>query len=264
MNRASVRESDTGFIPMGIFPGHHMSSLPRVGQDLSSQTAQSTAVVFVIDPDSAARESLEVLIGCQGWRPKTFRSAEEFLACPLELVPSCLLLEVSLPGLTGLELQKRVARERPHLPIIFLSAEGDIPTTVEAMKAGAIEFLTKPLRDKELLTAVREGLERSGLIFAREADKQDIRRCYASLSPRERQVMALVSSGLLNKEVAGELGISEITVKAHRGQVMRKMQAGSFADLVRMARKLGLARSGAATMPRDHVGFAARANYLMV
>ena len=145
-----------------------------------------------------------------------------------KLVPSCLLLDVSLPGLSGLELQKRAAVECPHIPTIFLSAKGDIPTAVEAMKAGAVEFLTKPFRDNELLSAVREALKRSRLVLAKEAEKQALRRSYASLSPRERQVMALVSSGLLNKQVGGELGISEITVKAHRGQVMQKMHAELF------------------------------------
>jgi len=169
-------------------------------------------------------------------------SGEEFLVHPFEIVPSCLLLDVSLPGLSGLDLQKRAAVERPYIPTIFLSDKGDIPTAVEAMKAGAVEFLTKPFRDDELLSAVREALERSRFALAKEAQKQALQRSYASLSPRERQVMALVSSGLLNKQVGGELGISEITVKAHRGQVMQKMHANSFADLIKMAAKLGLSR----------------------
>src|SRR5271168_2565209 len=231
--------------------GHHMSSAPQVGQTLSSQNSQPTPVVFVIDPDRTVHESLELLIGCQGWRAKTFRSAEDFLAWPLELVPSCLLLEASLPGLSGLELQKRVAREHSHMPIIFLTAKDHIPSAVEAMKAGAVEFLLKPFRDKELLSAVREGLERSRLVLAKKAEKYALQSCFASLSPREQQVMALVSSGLLNKHVGGELGISEITVKAHRGQVMRKMRAASLADLVKMAGRLGLARRREATLLRD-------------
>jgi FixJ family two-component response regulator len=239
--------------------GHHMNTVPQVGQSLSSQISQSTPMVFVIDPDSTVHESMELLLICQGRRLKTFGSAEDFLAWPLELVPSCLLLEASLPGISGMELQRRVAREHPHIPIIFLTAKGDIFTAVEAMKAGAVEFLMKPFQDKDLLSAVREGLERSGLVLARKAEKCALQNCFASLSPREQQVMALVSSGLSNKHVGGELGISEITVKAHRGQAMRKMRAASLADLVKMAGKLGLARRREATMLRDQ---ADRAAYL--
>jgi FixJ family two-component response regulator len=210
-------------------------------------------VVFVIDPDSAVRESVERLMRCEGWHPETFTCAEEFLGQPLEVVPGCLTLDVSLPGLTGLELQKCAAVRYPHLPTIFLSAERDIPTTVEAMKAGAVEFLLKPFRESELLSAVREAFERSRLAIARETQKRSIQKCYALLTLRERQVMALVSSGLLNKQVGSELGISEITVKAHRGQVMRKMQAASLVDLVKMAGKLGLAKARETTMLHDHV-----------
>jgi FixJ family two-component response regulator len=241
-----------GFMLRESALGHHMSSAPQVGQGLSSQLSQSVPMVFLIDPDSTVHESLELLLNCQGWRAKTFRSAEDFLAWPLELVPGCLLLEASLPGLSGLELQKRIAYEHPHIPIIFLTAKDDILTAVEAMKAGAVEFLMKPFRDKELLSAVREGLERSRLVLTKKAEKGALKSCFASLSPREQQVMALVSSGLLNKHVGGELGISEITVKAHRGQVMRKMRAASLADLVKMAGKLGLATRREATMLRDH------------
>jgi FixJ family two-component response regulator len=215
-----------------------------------AETSGYTPVVFVVVPDEDERESLERLIQCEGWHPETFASAEEFLAHPFEGVPGCLLLDVSLPGLSGLELQKRAAVERPYIPTIFLSAKGDIPTAVEAMKAGAVEFLTKPFRDNELLGAVREALERSRLVLAKGAQKQALQRSYASLSVRERQVMALVSSGLLNKQVGGELGISEITVKAHRGQVMQKMHADSFADLIKMAAKLGLSRMK--EFPRAH------------
>ena len=207
-----------------------------------TETSRLTPVVYVVAPDRAERESLEWLIQCEGWHPETFASAEEFLADPLEVVPSCLLLDVSLPGLSGLELQKRTVIEHPYIPILFLSAKDDTPTVVDAMKAGAVEFLTKPFLQSELLSAFREALERSRLVLAREAQKQALQRSYASLSPRERQVMALVSSGLLNKQVGGELGISEVTVKAHRGQVMQKMHANSFADLIRMAAKLGLSR----------------------
>jgi FixJ family two-component response regulator len=200
-------------------------------------------IVFVVDPDGAVRESLERLVRSEGWHPETFGSAEEFLAHPLEAVPSCLTLDASLPGLSGLELQKRVVIKRPHVRIIFLSADGDIPTTVEAMKAGAVDFQAKPFGDREFLSAVREALDRSSRFLAKEWKKRDLRKRYASLSPRERQVMTLVSSGLLNKQVGGELGISEITVKAHRGQVMQKMRANSLADLVKMASRLELSRT---------------------
>lgn len=201
-----------------------------------------TPVIFIVDPDKAVRESLEQLIRCQGWHPETFTSAEEFLAYPVEAVPSCLALDVSLPGLSGLELQKRVALKRPHVPTIFLSANGNIHATVEAMKAGAVNFLAKPFRDSELLNAVREALDQSRRVLAKEREKQILRKCYASLSPRERQVMNLVSSGFLNKQIGGELGISIVTVKAHRGHMMHKMRADSLADLVKMVTRLGLSR----------------------
>ncbi len=207
-----------------------------------TEISRDTPVVFVVDPNRTQRESLEMLIGCEGWSSESFTSGEEFLAHPHEDVPSCLLLEASLPGLSGLELQRHVAVERPYIPTIFVSAKGDIPTVVEAMKAGALEFFRKPFRDNQLLSAMRGALERSRSVLAKEAQKQALLRSYASLSPRERQVMALVSTGMLNKQVGGELGISEITVKAHRGQVMQKMHASSFADLIRMAAKLGLFR----------------------
>jgi len=209
---------------------------------VSTETSRPTPVVYVVEPNEVERESLERLIECEGWHPETFASAEEFLGHPLEIVPSCLLLDVSLPGLSGLELQKRAALERPDIAIIFLSAKGDIPIAVEAIKAGAVEFLTKPFLPGRLLSAFREALDRSRKILAREAEKRALQKCYASLSYRQRQVMALVSSGLLNKQVGVELGISEITVKAHRGQVMQKMQASSFSDLIKMSSKLGLSR----------------------
>jgi FixJ family two-component response regulator len=200
-----------------------------------------TPIVFVVDDDISIRESLELLIRSEGWKPETFASAQEFLARPRVFVPTCLILDVSLPGLNGLDLQKRVAIERIDMPIIFITGHGDVPMTVQAMKAGAVEFLTKPFGDEVLLTAIRHALERSRTALAHEAEMLSLRECYASLSPREREVMALVVSGLLNKQVGGELGISEITVKAHRGQVMQKMKADSLADLVRMAARLGLA-----------------------
>jgi len=204
----------------------------------SSPLATAKPIVFVVDDDISVRESLELLIHNEGWQPKMFASAQEFLDCPRALVPSCLLLDISLPGLNGLDLQKRIAVERTDMPIIFITGYGDVPKTVQAMKAGAVEFLTKPFNDEVLLTAVRQALERSRLSLAQESEMQELRDRYASLTPREREVMALVVSGLLNKQVGGELGISEITVKAHRGQVMQKMKANSIADLVKMAGRL--------------------------
>jgi len=197
-----------------------------------------TPIVFVVDDDVSVRESLESLIGCEGWQPETFASAQEFLDYPRVLIPNCLVLDVSLPGLNGLDLQRLVAGERTAMPIIFITGYGDVPMTVQAMKAGAVEFLTKPFNDGVLLAAIRAALERSRVALSLEAEMRVLRDRYASLSPRERQVMALVVSGLLNKQIGGELGISEITVKAHRGKVMQKMKANSLADLVKMAARL--------------------------
>jgi len=196
-------------------------------------------IVFVVDADVSVRESLERLIDRSGWQPKTFASAPEFLAQPRVPASSCMVLDVALPGLSGLDLQKLVA-DRTDMPIIFLTGYGDVAMTVQAMKAGAVEFLTKPFRPDVLVSAIREALERSREARAREAAMKSLRESYASLSRREREVMTLVVSGLLNKQVGGELGISEITVKAHRGQVMRKMQADSLAGLVKMAARLDL------------------------
>jgi FixJ family two-component response regulator len=216
-----------------ISPGRQMRSSPVL--------RAVTPIVFVVDDDISIRESLELLIRSEGWQPETFASAQDFLARPRVFVPTCLILDVSLPGLNGLDLQKHVAIERIDTPIIFITGHGDVPMTVQAMKAGAVEFLTKPFGENVLLSAIRQALERSRTALAHEAEMLVLRECYASLTHREREVMALVVSGLLNKQVGGELGISEITVKAHRGQVMQKMKADSLADLVRMAARLGLA-----------------------
>jgi FixJ family two-component response regulator len=198
-----------------------------------------TSIVFVVDDDVSVRESLELLIRTAGWQPETFASGQDFLSRPRATVPCCLLLDVTLPGLNGLELQQQLA-ERAEMPIIFITGHGDVPMTVQAMKAGAVEFLTKPLKDDLLLNAIRGAIERSRAALRLDSEMRALRTCYASLTPREREVMALVVSGRLNKQVGGELGISEITVKAHRGQVMRKMKADSLPNLVTMAARLGL------------------------
>ena len=198
-----------------------------------------TSIVFVVDDDVSVRESLQLLISTIGWQLETFASAQEFLSRPRATVPCCLVLDVTLPGLNGLELQQRLA-ERTDMPIIFITGHGDVPMSVQAMKAGAVEFLTKPFKDDVLLDAIRGALERSRVALRLDSEMQALRKCYESLTPREREVMGLVVSGLLNKQVGGELGISEITVKAHRGQVMRKMKADSLPDLVTRAARLGL------------------------
>jgi len=203
--------------------------------------SQATPVVFVVNDDVSLRERLEQLISRAGWKAETFESAMEFLAHPRTLAPSCLILDVALPDLSGLELQKRIAADRIDMPIIFVTGHREVPIAVQAMKAGALEFLTRPFSSEELLSAIRQAIERSQAALSREAQLRELRECHAALTPREREVMTLVASGLLNKQVGGELGISEITVKAHRGNVMRKMKAGSLADLVRMDAKLNLA-----------------------
>jgi FixJ family two-component response regulator len=218
-----------------------MTSARTVGYQSGALSVRpTTPTVFVVDDDVSVRESLELLIGTEGWRAETFASAQEFLDQPRALIPSCLVLDISLPGLNGLDLQERIAQERAEMPIIFITGHGDVPMTVRAMKGGAVEFLTKPFGDEVLLRAIRQALERSKVLLAQEAEMDALRERYALLTGREREVMALVVAGRLNKQVGGELGISEITVKAHRGQVMQKMKADSLADLVRMAGRLGI------------------------
>ena len=214
------------------------------GRELGlSHMSHATAIVFVVDDDVSMRESLELLIRSAGWEPQTFASAPEFLARPRALVPSCLVLDISLPGLNGLDLQKQVAVERPDMPIIFITGYGDVPKTVQAMKAGAVEFLTKPFSDEVLLSAIKQAVQRSETTLGQAAEMRTLQDRYASLSGREREVMALVAAGRLNKQVGSDLGISEITVKAHRGRMMQKMKADSLAHLVKMAARLGLARA---------------------
>ena len=210
---------------------------------------EAAPTVFVVDDDISVRESLELLLRKQGWHPETFMSADEFLARPRQLMPSCLVLDFSLPGLNGLELQKRVALELPYMPIIFLTGCGDIPMTVQAMKAGAVEFLTKPFANESLLSAIRNAIERSRVKLESEMEIRTLRALYSALTMRERQVMALVVSGMLNKQVGDELGITEITVKFHRGNLMRKMKADSFAELMNMATRLRIKGPSSAKLP---------------
>ena len=214
------------------------SLIARGRESRGAASSQVTPIVFVVDDDVSVRESLELLLRCAGWKPETFASAQDFLSRPKSDVPSCLVLDVSLPDLNGLDLQKRIAADRIDMPIIFITGYGDIPMTVRAMRGGAVEFLTKPFDDSVLLDAIRNALDRSRVALSREAEMRSLRDSYASLTRREREVMELVVSGLLNKQVGGELGISEITVKAHRGKVMQKMKADSLPDLVTMAAKL--------------------------
>ena len=202
--------------------------------------SQQQPIVFVVDDDISVRESLELLIQFAGWQPEIFASAEEFLRHPRTATPSCLVLDVSLPDLNGLELQKLIASERTDMPIIFITGHGDVPMSVQAMKAGAVEFLTKPFDDEVLLSAIRHAIERSAAVLEDQAEITTLRNSYESLTPRERDIMLLVVAGMLNKQIGVRLGISEITVKAHRGKVMQKMNADSLADLVKTAVRLGL------------------------
>jgi FixJ family two-component response regulator len=208
---------------------------------MAASKSQHQAIVFVVDDDVSVRESVELLIKFAGWQPETFASAKDFLARPRISTPCCLVLDVSLPDLNGLELQKLIASERTDMPIIFITGHGDVPMTVQAMKAGAVEFLTKPFDDEVLLSAIRHALKRSAAVLDDQAETTAMRNTYESLTPREQDVMRLVVAGMLNKQIGLKLGISEITVKAHRGKVMQKMKADSVADLVKTAVKLGLA-----------------------
>lgn len=218
-------------------------SIPRATA-IRGATRGAMTTVFIVDDDISVRESLESLIVSAGWKPEAFASAQEFLARPQPSQPCCLVLDLSLPDLNGLELQKRIA-DRTNLPIIFITAHGDIPSSVRAMKAGAVEFLTKPFGADVLLSAVRDAIQRSRASLEDEADLKMLRDRYQSLTLRERQVMALVVLGQMNKQVAGELDISEVTVKAHRGRMMRKMNARSVAELVNTAARLGHPTAGA-------------------
>lgn len=206
----------------------------------ANASAQPLPVVFVVDDDVSVRESLELLIRFANWEPRLFDSASAFLAHPRPQVPSCLVLDINLPDLNGLDLQTAIALERSDMPIIFITGFGDIPRTVRAMKAGAVEFLTKPFDDEVLLKAIEDALRSSRLALQRRARQQALRAAYATLTPREQEVMAMVVAGQLNKVIAADLNISEITVKAHRGKVMRKMKVRSLADLVKAAAQLAL------------------------
>jgi FixJ family two-component response regulator len=227
----------------------HLSELKIIQRNMNSARAHSpesgspksnAPIVFIVDDDISVRESLESLIRFVGWQAETFASAEEFLSRPRTIAPSCLVLDVSLPELSGLDLQKLIAPDRIDMPIIFITGHGDIPMTVQAMKAGAVEFLTKPIDDDALLSAIRHAIERSSAALGDEGEMQELCDHYATLTPREREVMKLIVTGMLNKQVGLKLDISEITVKAHRGKMMQKMKADSLADLVKMAVRLGL------------------------
>ena len=203
--------------------------------------SQQKPIVFVVDDDVSVRESLDLMIRFAGWQPETFASAGKFLARPRTAVPNCLVLDISLPDLNGLELQKLIASERTDMPIIFITGHSDVPMTVQAMKGGAVEFLTKPFDDEVLLSAIRHAIKQSAAVLDDQAEITALRSNYESLTPRERDVMQCVVAGMLNKQIGMKLGISEITVKAHRGRMMQKMKVESLADLVKTAVRLGLA-----------------------
>src|ERR1700722_601016 len=226
------------------------SVIPQRRIDMSKNTlrtssrafpmVQATPIVFIVDDDPSVREALESLVRQAGWKPEVFASAREFLNSPRTMVASCLVLDVTMPGLNGLELQSLIAGDRTEMPIIFITGHADVPMTVKAMKAGAVEFLTKPVPEDLLISAIDSAIALSRVTLEQESELRALRARYGKLTPRERDVMTLVVRGLLNKQVGGDLGMAEITVKAHRGQVMRKMNAASFADLVNMAARLGL------------------------
>jgi FixJ family two-component response regulator len=224
-------------------------------QVMSLPMSQATPIVFVIDDDISVRESLELLIRHEGLEVETFSSAQEFISRPRAFLPNCLVLDISLPGLNGLELQNRVAGERPDMPIIFITGHGNIPMTVQAMKAGAVEFLTKPFNDDVLLRAIHNAVDRSKMLIGRETELRTLKTRFARLTPRERDVMARVAGGVPNKLIGDELGISEITVKAHRGHMMRKMEANSLAELVNMAARLRLLRSSVISVSTNKQSF---------
>ena len=218
-----------------------MNISPSYQMTMTASKSQEQPIVFVVDDDVSVRESLELLIKFAGWKPETFASAKEFLARPRTVTPSCLVLDLSLPDLNGLELQKLIGADRVDMPIIFITGHGDVPMTVQAMKAGAVEFLIKPFDDEVLLAAIRHAIKRSAAVLDDQAEVTALRSSYDSLTAREQEVMRLVVAGMLNKQIGLELGISEITVKAHRGKMMQKMKADSVADLVKTAVKLALA-----------------------
>jgi FixJ family two-component response regulator len=240
LRRGNMSSAATIAIPAESIP----SPIHSLGRDWETRTTSDRApAVFLIDDDIYIQPSLELLIRSHGWQPQICDSAREFLAQPRPVAPGCLILAFSSRDSNSLDVQKRIARECAEMPIIVIADYEDIPTAVQSMKAGAIDFFVKPFSDELLTAAIRQSLARSRAVLDRSKEMHDLRQCYASLSPRERQVMTLVVSGLLNKEVGGELGISEVTVKAHRGQVMQKMKAGSFAHLVNMASRLRVTRS---------------------
>ena len=222
-----------------------MIAASTVDYKVRSFPMQTSPIVFVVDDDISVRESVELLLRHEGFTVETFISAQDFLGRQRTWAPSCLVLDISLPGLNGLDLQKKIAQDRHDMPIIFVTGHGDVPMTVQAMKAGAVEFLTKPFSDDVLLNAIRNAIERSRLLLERDAEIRELKGRYAHLSSREREVLALVVAGLPNKQVGSDLGISEITVKAHRGSMMRKMKADSLPELVSMATRLLLLRPSA-------------------